>query len=89
MKFKCIVEYEYPVEHKPPVKAEIVLHGDKVVTRDITPIPKGHGRLCDLDAALECVKELDDCEDKIYAIGLFDWACSKRVLIEADKEVEK
>lgn len=40
MKFKCIVEYEYPVEHKPPVAAEIVLHGDRVVTFDITVIPK-------------------------------------------------
>lgn len=42
MKFRCIVEYEYPVDHKPPVEAEIVLHGDKVVTEDIIPIPEGH-----------------------------------------------
>ena len=35
MKFKVIVEYEYPIEHKPPVKAEIVLHGDKVITDNI------------------------------------------------------
>ena len=35
MKFKCIVEYEYPVKHKPPVKADIYLHGDKVVTSEI------------------------------------------------------
>lgn len=35
MKFKAIVEYEYPVEHKPPVKAEIVLHGDRVITDNI------------------------------------------------------
>lgn len=45
MKFRCIVEYEYPVDHKPPVEAGIVLHGDKVVTRSITPLPKGHRRL--------------------------------------------
>lgn len=37
MTYKCIVEYEYPVDHKPPVKAEIVLHGDRVVTDRITP----------------------------------------------------
>lgn len=30
MKFRCVVEYEYPVDHKPPVKAEVVLHGDRV-----------------------------------------------------------
>ena len=35
MKFKAIVEYEYPIEHKPPVKAEIVLHGDRVITDNI------------------------------------------------------
>lgn len=41
MKYKAIVEYEYPCEHKPPVKADIYLHGDKVSTRKITPINKG------------------------------------------------
>ena len=35
MKFKAVVEYEYPTEHKPPVKAEIVLHGDRVITDNI------------------------------------------------------
>ena len=35
MKFKAIVEYDYPTIHKPPVKAEIVLHGDRVVTDNI------------------------------------------------------
>jgi hypothetical protein len=35
MKFKILVEYEYPVEHKPPVKAELILHGDRVVTDNI------------------------------------------------------
>ena len=59
MKFKCIVEYEYPVEHKPPVKAELILHGDRVVTDKITPLPKGHGRLIDENELLkmtECYK---------------------------------
>ena len=40
MKFKCIVEYEYPVSHKPPVRAELVLHGDRVVTDNIEPYKK-------------------------------------------------
>jgi len=40
MKFKAIVEYEYPIEHKPPVKAELILHGDRVVTDSIEPLPQ-------------------------------------------------
>ena len=35
MKFKVLVEYEYPTEHKLPVKAELVLHGDRVTTDKI------------------------------------------------------
>jgi hypothetical protein len=38
MKFKAVVEYEYPVEHKLPVKAELILHGDRVVTDNIKPL---------------------------------------------------
>mgnify|MGYP007092164066 CR=1 FL=1 len=51
-----------------------------------TPLPKGHGRLADLDAALKCVEETADCDEKYYAMCLFDWAMSKRVVLEADKE---
>jgi hypothetical protein len=54
-----------------------------------TVLPKGHGRLADLDAALKCVEDCEDCEDKTYAIALFDWACSKRVVLEADKEASE
>jgi hypothetical protein len=35
MKFIALVEYEYPVLHKPPVKAELVLHGDRVETENV------------------------------------------------------
>lgn len=46
MKFRVLVEYEYPVEHKTPVKAELILHGDRVVTDNIKWIEqepkKGH-----------------------------------------------
>ena len=42
MKYKAIVEYEYPIEHKPPVKADIYLHGDKVSTKKIKPIKTGY-----------------------------------------------
>ena len=50
-----------------------------------TVLPE-HGRLCDLDAALKCVEEVTDSKEKKYAIALFDWAMSKRVIIPATKE---
>lgn len=55
-----------------------------------TVLPKGHGRLCDIDAALKCMEEVADDKSNIKecAMGFFDWACSKRVVLEADKEVE-
>lgn len=40
MKFRVLAEYEYPVAHKPPVKAELVLHGDTVTTSSIKPIER-------------------------------------------------
>lgn len=54
-----------------------------------TVLPKGHGRLCDIDAALKCMEEVADDKSNIKecAMGFFDWACSKRVVLEADKEV--
>jgi len=49
-----------------------------------TVLPK-HGRLCDLDAALKCVDDdsMEDCDAKWQAIRLFDWAMSKRVVLDA------
>mgnify|MGYP006874657344 CR=1 FL=1 len=52
-----------------------------------TPLPKGHGRIADMDAAIKCIKEVEG-EDAIWAISLIEWACSKRTIIEADKEQE-
>ena len=49
-------------------------------------LPKGHGRLADMDEAIKCIEEVADSKEKQYALYLADWACSKRVLIEADKE---
>ena len=51
------------------------------------PLPEGHGRLADLDAALKCVDDdsLEPCDAKWQAIRLFDWAMSKRVVLEADE----
>lgn len=51
-----------------------------------TPIPKGHGRIADMDEAIKCIEEVEG-EDAIYAIALIDWACSKRTILEADKKV--
>ena len=48
MKFKCVVEYDYPIDHKPPVKAIIMLHGDTVETDRIAPYVEGpHGEWID------------------------------------------
>ena len=53
-----------------------------------TPFPKGHGRIADMDEAIKCIEEVEG-EDAIWAICLIEWACSKRTLIEADKEESK
>ena len=55
------------------------------------PLPKGHGRLCDIDAALKCMEEVADDKSiiKECAMGFLDWACSKRVILEADKGEEE
>ena len=50
-------------------------------------LPKGHGRIADMDEAIKCIEKAEG-EDAIWAISLIDWACSKRTLIEADKESE-
>ena len=91
MKFKCIVEYEYPVEHKLPVEAEILLHGDRVVTRDITPIPKGHKRLIaepteeDIAKTIGGKNDFADCiRDSVKAV--FDNAPT---IIEASEEGDR
>jgi hypothetical protein len=49
MKFRAIVEYEYPIEHKPPVKAEIILHGDRVVTDNIKPLEQESKPMVEID----------------------------------------
>lgn len=50
-----------------------------------TVLPEGHGRIADMDEAIKCIKECKG-EDATWAIALIEWACSKRTLIEADKE---
>lgn len=48
------------------------------------PLPKGHGRIADMDEAIKCIEEVEG-KDAIWAIGLIEWACSKRTIIEAEK----
>ena len=50
-----------------------------------TPLPKGHGRIAEMDAAIKCI---DECEgdDAIWAISLIEWACDKRTIIEAERK---
>lgn len=49
------------------------------------PLPKRHGRIADMDEAIKCIKEVEG-EDAVQAIGLIEWACGKRIIIESDKE---
>jgi hypothetical protein len=48
------------------------------------PLPKGHGRIADMDETIKCIKEVEG-DDAIWAISLIEWACGKRTIIEADK----
>ena len=50
-----------------------------------TPLPKGHGRIADMDEAIKCIKDVEG-EDAVWAIGLIEWACGKRTIVKADKE---
>lgn len=54
----------------------------------IVQLPKGHGRIADMDAAIKCIEDVTG-DDAFYAITLIDWACGKRTIIEADKESER
>ena len=68
--------YEYWKEHKYEyVLAEAIANG--------IPLPTGHGRIADVDAAIKCIEEVEG-DDAVWAIALIEWACSKRTIIEAD-----
>lgn len=53
--------------------------------RQGTTLPKGHGRIADMDEAIKCIKDVEG-EDAVWAIGLIEWACGKRTIVKADKE---
>lgn len=55
----------------------------KAVTNG-TVLPKGHGRIADIDAAIKCIEEVKG-EDAVWAISLIEWACGKRTIMEVDK----
>ena len=58
--------------------------------RSGAPLPKGHGRLGDLNALAYkmCMADIDDLESEEVA-GLMLWFCDKaQTIIEADKERE-
>lgn len=68
-------DYEYLKSHNESGLYNAILNG--------TPLPKGHGRIADMDAAIKCIEEVQG-EDAIWAISLIEWACGKRTIIEAD-----
>lgn len=90
MKFKVLVEYEYPIEHKLPVKAEIVLHGDRVVTDNIKWIeqePKSEWEQDHeiLKAYSDGVNEvLDNIRAEIESLERFEIRGEKTPLINGD-----
>lgn len=53
------------------------------VSCPIKELPKGHGRIADMDEAIKCIKEAKG-DDAIWAVSLIEWACAKRTIIEAD-----
>lgn len=74
--------YQKAIEYKldaPTLIVEAIRHG--------IPLPKGHGRIADMDEAIKCIKDVEG-EDAIWATSLIEWACSKRTIIEADKETD-
>lgn len=56
-----------------------------------TPLPKGHGRLGDLDALYQEIETRGwfDSDDEYYGGGLEDIVLSASTLIESDKEVDE
>lgn len=69
------------------VKYEDVIQIPLEVIAKGIQLPKGHGRIADMDEAIKCIEEVEG-EDAIWAISLIEWACSKRTIIEADTESE-
>ena len=51
----------------------------------LVAIPENHGRISDMDEAVKCIEECEG-EDATYAIGLIEWACGKRTILEAESE---
>ena len=49
------------------------------------PLPKGHGRIVDIDEAIKYIEDLNG-EDGIWVTRLINWACSKRTIVEAESE---
>ena len=74
MIFKAIVEYEYPIEHKPPVKAEIVLHGDRVVTDNIKPFKQVTREETLNQSQDEVLSAIEDMKTEIRNLPITDTA---------------
>lgn len=82
-----ITEHEWEYLNKLVKNGDVLGHYERLIVNGI-PLPKGHGRIADMDEAIKCIEGVVDSKEKQYALYLTDWACSKRVLIEADKEKE-
>ena len=49
----------------------------------LVEVPVPHGRIADMDEAIECIKEVKG-RDAELAISIIEWACGKRTIIEAE-----
>ena len=46
-------------------------------------------RYVNVDDIYECLNEIEECDDKTYAISLLDWAIGKRTIAEDVKPVAR
>ena len=67
---------------RPPMLGDVGMDMIAQAISNGTPLPKGHGRIADMDEAIKCIKDVEG-EDAIWAISLIEWACGKRTIIEA------
>ena len=69
----------------PSQQVKVFVNKIKLDDCPIIEIPKNHGRISDMDEAIKCIEECEG-EDATYAIGLIEWACGKRTILEAESE---
>lgn len=58
---------------------------EKIISDGIK-LPKGYGKIVDVDAIFKLIEEdFEDCRETQIVKSLFDYACSRYTILEADK----